>query len=646
MRAFTHALPAAWTCDVPAQGNDYGIDATVELFSADGDALGTGFFAQVKATANDGPNALTASIKVSTWRRYLRLDRPVLLVRFVASNETLYTLWAHQTRDAPSDPSQASVAIRWTPDDLWTDETPARIEADVLRFRAAKRATLVRPVGIHIDVLIGERLTSPLSREVRRELRRLERLVGRGVSVTMGKVRPPETLVDVSISDEGFWLDYGGIAGAQTDLPRQLDTPDAAKGLAATALALSGICASRIGQDVLAAELLEVSLPAASLRFTPGFVAESVLALARTGRSDAILLYIHDLSQLPGDLPEVLVSLGAAVLAARSVSPALPRESLDALMDAYVDICEEQGDDGVAGAAYYTLANHLRAGLQVPDRNRRALSAFNRAQKLEPDYLQRSYFVSEVAAALFDLNRPLRSAAWYARGVDLGDDHPFTLARWGDALLNAGEVQAAADGIRPYVDAFDDLSEAPYWWIRLRLAEHLAQTVGPAFRRDPSAAVALPQVSEMATPEARLASSQARLALDPLNAAAWFNVGLARHQLRQPGSARAFAFAASIKYGDSEAWANAFCGFATTKPDDDTQLWIAATGYAGLQSGPEFVDKVEEFVEAQDDPDSFSYLLDLLDVVDSTQHRPSHHPMTLRVNGEPLSDPLADRGSM
>ena len=519
---------------------------------------------------------------------------------------------------------------------------PVRIEADVLRFREAWRAALARPVNIHVRVQPGGRLVPSLSRDVRRELRSLARRVGHGVSVTMGEARPDEALVDISLSDDGFRVDYGGIARTQTDLPRQLDAPNVAAQLAASALMLSGVCASRVGQDALAAELIEVALPVASLRLTPGYVAESVHALARAGRSDAILHHVRDLGRLVRAHPDVLAPLGAAVLAGRSATPSLSRESLDALMDAYVDAHEAQGDDGVAGAALYTLANHLRVGLQVPERNRHALAAFNRAQKLEPGYLGRAYFASEVAATLFDLKRPRRSAEWYARAVVLGDDDSFTFARWGDALLDAGEAEAAISCIRPHVDGIPELARVPYWWVRLRLAEHLTQTVGPSFTRNPSEAAALPQVDGAATPAVRLASSQARLNLDPLNAAAWFNVALALQHLGQPGSAQAFAYAASIQYGDSEAWANALCGFATTKPNEDTVLWIAATGYAGLQSGPEFLDAVEEFVEAQEDPDTVSHLLDLLDVLESTQHRPPPQPMTLRVGGESFTDAPSD----
>lgn len=640
MRAFERAVPAAWTVDVPAQGHDYGVDASVELFDEDGQPYPSGFYVQVKAT--DG-SELSAALSVETWRHYLRLDRPVLIVRYLAGTDALYVLWAHQAVNRPPAPDQQTVTVRWTPADLWGQETPDQLVTDVIRFRDAKEAGRARPLAAHVAVLPSGRLTLQAGRMLRRALKTNARGLEGLVNLITGPGRPPSVLVRVDVDEHGVAVDFGGVTKTRTDLPSELETAEAAARLASTVLALVGTTASWAGHDVLAGDLLAHALPKASIRDTPSFASEAARALALGGRPRALDDYVGYLVDTARLHPEAVHTATVVVLALRGLPHhAVRLDALDRYMEGLTDAVLSHEDPGSSAAALYTLANHYRAGPVEADRSRQALALFNGARKLDPTYSSRAYFASEVAATLFDLKRPLASAAWYRLTVELGDDEPFTAARWADALIDVGRFAEAAEQVASYATAGDALSERPYWWVRHQFARHAAETFGSSVRRDPSGSHGIPETDGDADLSARLAVSEARLALDPLNPSAWFNAALSLHILgRGLEAARAFAFAACCQYGDGEAWANAFVGYLTSGGPAAID-WTVAVGCAGLRSaGDQFEDTVADFVEAQDDPDTYAFVLDLVDVLKGTLPLEKQGDLTIRVDGVDILDLLS-----
>ena len=640
MRAFEWAAPAAWTVDVPAQGHDYGVDASVELFDEDGHPRASGFYVQVKAT--DG-SELSVALGVETWRHYLRLDRPVLLVRYLVEADALYVLWAHQAVTRPPAPDQQTVTVRWAPADLWGPETPDRLAVDVMRFRDAREAGRARPLTAHVAVRPGGPLTPQAGRRLRRALKTSARGLNGLVELSTGSDMPPSALVRVDVDEDGVAVDFGGLTRTRTDLPSEVETLEAASRLAATVLALIGTTASWAGHDRLAGEILVHALPTASIRDTPSFASEAARALALGGHARSLDDYVGYLVDTARLHPDAVHTVTVVVLALRGMpGHAVRLDALDRYMEALTDAVLSYNDPGSCAAALYTLANHYRAGPVEADRSRRALALFNGARKLDPSYCSRAYFASEVAATLFDLKRPFASASWYRLTVELGDEDPFTAARWADALIDAGRFAEAAEQIAPYATAADALSERPYWWVRHQFAQHAAETFGSSVRRDPSGSRSIPKPDGDADPSARLAVSEARLALDPLNPSAWFNAALSLHLLgRGLEAARAFAFAACCQYGDGEAWANAFVGYLTSGGPAAID-WTAAVGCAGLRSaGDQFEDTVADFVEAQDNPDAYAFVLDLVDALKGTLPVENQGDLTIRVDGVDILDLLS-----
>ena len=398
-------------------------------------------------------------------------------------------------------------------------------------------------------------------------------------------------------------------------------------------MVMAGLTASWAGHDALSAAILSCALPDAPSQAASQTAVQATTALLRAHRVDVVVQYIERLFDFSRSEGEVLMAATLSLAALRRSD--IDREILDPLMEMCLGTFLEVGKPYEIASAAYSHANHLRSGEQIPERNREALRLFNVARKLDPAYMERAYFASEVGAVLFDLHRPIFSARWYERAVELGCDDAFTRACWGDALLNAGEFEKAAECMKEHADTPAALSARPYWWIRRRFALGLAKLLGPRRRRDPTGAVSLvsPDLTD-ATPEVRIEAAEKQLELDPLSAMAWFNSALALAQLddRREAGIR-FAYAASIQYGDTEAWGNAFVMLATSAEDTSGMIWASAVGYAGLRCGGEsFEEWVESFAAAQDDPDLFDAVFSVLEGLKATS-LPESHPMTLRFHG-------------
>jgi hypothetical protein len=147
--AFRGAIPTRWICR--EQRPDYGLDGEVELVDEADRATGVTFKFQLKATDTLGPRALSIVIPVEHYRYYEGARFPILLVRYVAGEQALYTRWLEDFSLPSVAAQQQQVTLRFTSSDRWSDSTPSSIE------RRLERMPLYRSHGLLVirDVAAG-----------------------------------------------------------------------------------------------------------------------------------------------------------------------------------------------------------------------------------------------------------------------------------------------------------------------------------------------------------------------------------------------------------------------------------------------------------------------------------------------------------
>ena len=128
---------------------DYGIDAEVEIFDADGATTGLTFKVQLKGMEKPDHIGPFRDIEVDHLRYWGRLDVPVLLVAYDDSTGAVYGRWIHSL-DLELKPGQKNKRIRFTADDEITSGDP-RLRRTVETVRRLKSGQFGRPFPTRLD---------------------------------------------------------------------------------------------------------------------------------------------------------------------------------------------------------------------------------------------------------------------------------------------------------------------------------------------------------------------------------------------------------------------------------------------------------------------------------------------------------------
>ena len=153
-RALVGMLPGSWT-DHPNR-HDYGIDIKVEIFDPrdNGDFIPSGDeFAvqQLKATDDETARRLRVGIDWSHIEYWQSLPYPTLVVRYCATNDAIYAMWAHDRSRTAEGLHRRRAWFHFTDDDQLTSGRWPQIPADVRAVRRAREGRIRLPLRVRLE---------------------------------------------------------------------------------------------------------------------------------------------------------------------------------------------------------------------------------------------------------------------------------------------------------------------------------------------------------------------------------------------------------------------------------------------------------------------------------------------------------------
>jgi tetratricopeptide (TPR) repeat protein len=580
-QALEHLLPADWI--VRAENPDYGADLSVEIVR-NGQVTGKRFFVQLKATDEaDIARALQVKVKQKAFRYLQNLNGPALLVLYHASSRRLFGRWVHDLDVFYAGRSASHFTFRLVDSDalIPADMTPHII--DVMEdWEWINSPTLHGPLTLELT-FHSSQARGALATDIARELRMLAEPLAHTVKIREAPL-PGQKLrgrIDVTSDDVVVRFTGGGGSGLHRSLAdarrrdfrrkRRTKQQKPQKGaehnaspleIAADILATLALALGHAGHQALAADVAELAFASATITHkfpVPALLLQLLLeqrrhvaivraagTLVRNGHpelADSVLGAVF-VSEPPFDESDALLNALEEWLAA--LAPIYPAESL--------------------ATAEYNLARYVgRLGWK----ERRGVSGYIRASRLNPHYRTRGYFWNELGAMFFHLERFLWSARAYHHAAALGED---ARAQEADALWRTGRYEEAREAIELYVG--DDEH-----WLALRLVlPNLIRLAGTGHQqRDPTAAAAHVERGVAAAPADAATAEQAfeaAIAADAMAGLAWFNLGqtLAKAD-NLLDAAVAFLTTGLIQLWDVEAWAHAIAAAANAarKSKDDEQ---------------------------------------------------------------------------
>ncbi len=458
----------------------------------------------------------------------------------------------HPRIPLPSD-DRETITHRFVATDALTKDTPARIEATLVMWRALRNHRPSAPIGML--VARGD-IDEPTFQSRRKILgKAMEGFPAVVVTRTATSKAPQITVT----------LDHGKVTmafGTLLALSADVDETDTEGFLATFLYCVCALClrAGLLAQAMLLARRAldsSVRCPSRELAFMAS------TSLATDIRSATKLAILNGLHEGEDGIAEIY-------LAQLLVWAAEPSER----GDAYEQFALRVLAAGDRSTVRYGLGNYYASRRRWLD----ALHQFNLARKTQPQYLQLDYFQREVGGVLFSSGRYSEAAKWYrlAESTDKSQLHEIRL---GDALLLSGK---AADAAMAYgkANSGPDRSLTVQAEVKRLLADDLVSRIGASLPTKTSLAKALFDSSETETV----------LSADALHYAANFNRGM--ELAREGDYARAishFLVCAVARNGDSEAWTNAL----TCSTHLDAEWLPAAIMECALTLGGE--DALEEF---------------------------------------------------
>lgn len=498
------------------EADDYGIDGSVEEFEvATGETTGVRFYVQLKST--DGTNALATQIKVGTASYYRSLASPALMVLYHRPSDTVYTRWFHQYERPPKagdEADQKEITFRWFESDAWTPDRADELIAEVRAFRELRSATLRLPLPIYVCVQEPLGASQIGQAQLVAEFRRLVDRCPDAVAVALGD--PPPAAALVEFANDQIAARLAGVTSMTLHIDETYAFGVAGAQAAIDGLILMAVALDRLGQADVAARLTASFLADSSLLRLSDVLGSLAAGMTRSHRVIEALAVAESLDRQEGDGREV--SRAFTLPALHHSGYLLPAEvdEYRAVMARRIERRVEEGANLPASREAISLGNHYRSAA-MPER---AVELYEQAADFDPQYRARAYWWHEYAGVLFGSHRYADAADAYGKALELGTDNDLTESLRADALLYAGEYEAALEAFaQRNHDAPDDGEYRLKTTVLTTIVEERGLT---RQERQPDQALADAQQYEGAEPTVEtVAGLEALLEVDALFAPSW-----------------------------------------------------------------------------------------------------------------------------
>jgi tetratricopeptide (TPR) repeat protein len=574
--------------------DDYGIDGEVEEFAeSSGAATGLRFYVQLKATRQAAiSKALQVSVPLDTANYYRSLPLPLLMVRYHAPSQQLYSRWFHQFDPYYGGVGQKGLTFKWSVSDVWDAKRPEALKADTRAFLALRSSFLNLPIRFHVTTPSSGALGLTAT-EILFAIRTAAAKRPDVLDVIRGM--PTPGTASFAIRADELVVDLAGVTTTTLHYDESYDPGSTGQQLAIDAMVMAALAFEHVGQSDAAGRLASTFLGESAITSFPEVAWALSSAMTRTRQIEQALELSERLDQrLDPDTKEAsfVFTLPALVHSDSLTAPEV--EGLRRTLRSRISRREAAGD--LAGAANncVTLANQHRSRAEPRD----AVRLYIRAARLDPEYRNRAHFWHELGGVLFGSQHYVASSEAYERALDLAGNGGAKALR-ADALMYAGRYDEARE---LFAEHNQTDSSVPEWRLKEIFLATLAETFGIHHQvRRPDEANALGGSVASETDAAMSEDELMRaLSIDALSPVSWFNLGRAHLDLGKRGDAFFDYFAAAILYeGDPEAWVNAI---ALAFDDPDAMLLVPdMLSTASRFTGDRLTQQLVEFTRNQGD---------------------------------------------
>jgi len=544
---------------------DYGIDGEVEEFDSDDETTGLVFLTQLKGTDEKNlKNALAEPLPRGHVTYYRNLTLPVLMVRYLAANNTIYTRWSHSLDTYGKKADWKTTTFRWAGEDAWTDTRADELVAEARAFLELRSSHVRFPLIVHADLepaagwdVEADEIALALGQQIapRAELLRL------------GSGEAPAGAGKLIVRPDRLAVEFARVAAVTAHLDKGFE-PESANQIAHDLLAQTALAFEHFGQLRAAGLLASTYLPGSALMQNEEGVFALQSAMTESRQISEALALAEELDEGKGDEDSRSLSLLFMLVA---LHHAATLSGFEARM--YRDVMKRRiarrGETTDAAQETMNLAQFELVSGDPDD----SVALHEQVLELDPSYDGRVHFRRARADALFRAAEKVESEprglpgdpeppneTWVKvveayESLEEISDQPRDKALLADALMFAGHYHAALDVLMVFNQENSDPQPMDQEWVLKEIVlSEIVNELGIT-SQERHAVVLEPAPTE--TDELIDLLNQ-----DALSPMVWWNLAVSRWEDgRLSDAAVPFLAAALITAWDANAWAHAGLGF-------------------------------------------------------------------------------------
>jgi len=577
---FEALVPSNWV--FRRKSYDYGIDGELEIFDDTGNATGLIIFVQLKSTDSKEINkCLTEHIKVDTLKYFLKLEYPVLILKYSKHFNKIYYMWAHSKLRCSIRENQKTTTIHFSDANTLRIESFPVLKADIINYINYHRLRIRPPFKLYLNIQSKKIVKSKILLQFKKysELH--------DVCIDFCSHEDADAIGQITINEENFSLSIGG--GSATVTANVADTMDEVLADINTSLA---ILFDVKGIVTFASKLLATVYKQSTIFNAPGMLISLLKCFYKANNFSSCLeaakWCLTNKSELSDDFTIFCIWL----LKHCNTSHNDEQIFLEQILSLPIDFYSKKNDMGKLSTSYYNLGNYYNS----VNKETQALRCYNKARKTEPNYAERNYFWSDVGGILYNSGKIKCSSKAYRKSLEIKEEGDAR-AKYADTLIALGQYSEAQNEFKNYFESCGD-KVLPFWHLKYTTLINIKQNLELAdCKRDIKSAAKIFSEKNELTMNKLLKV----LKKDPLNVDAWLEAGHIYHKQGDiEKTVQSYLWAALLRDTNLEAWAYViFLSLSSITPEDrEKRLFLAAiVDVAFERNGVEFLSYMDSFIE-------------------------------------------------
>ncbi|EGR1756167.1 DUF4365 domain-containing protein [Vibrio parahaemolyticus] len=438
---FKSLLPHEWVYRIPT--HDYGIDGEVEVFDNDGLSTGIKFLVQLKATdEKNSTKALKLRMSIEKLNYFKQLDCPVLVVRYLAHSDTIYSRWFHSLNPTTDTLAEKSFCMQFSSSDEWNEYSTGLFFEGLKAYNNFKSKTLQKPIKINASIKSYKGLSTH-STLVASSLINSTKENENTFTFEFKPTKSSPSILEIDEND--YYINLGGVGSVRGSFDNLSNTTDALT-LVADINVTIGLLLQSLGHTKEAEVHFDNYIQASKIK-NQGLtlISYTQCKIATRAPSDALLLIesiVNTTNILEHDLiNEIQVCLSL-------ITSFSNKADVESVIKTYkcIDRSIPSDHKELKATLHYNLGNFLSARSELS----KAIHQYNKAAKMNPDYKKRAYWLKEVAGLLFCASKYTIASKFYTAATDIEDtaENAVLLA---DSLIFCGRFEEASDLLDTYI---------------------------------------------------------------------------------------------------------------------------------------------------------------------------------------------------